>query len=136
MNLNVANCPRCGRLFQKGMHNVCGACVKEEEDQFNACVTYIKDNRNCTINELSNETGVTIRQITKFIKDGRIFISDNPNMGYPCDSCGEIIRSGKLCSACSNRITQGIQKLQEEDQRKAERESELHRQSFKFREEK
>lgn len=135
MNLNVANCPNCGRVFQKGLHNYCGACVKEIEDQFERCYQYLRENRSSTMNQLSEETEVSIKQITKFIKDGRIFISDLPNMGYPCESCGEHVRSGKLCLSCSDRITKGIQQVNQTDQNRIKDEADRTKHaSFKFRE--
>ncbi|MBP2118693.1 hypothetical protein J2Z45_002279 [Cohnella lubricantis] len=57
-----------------------------------------------TITELSEATGVTVKQITKFVKEGRISMVDAPNLTYPCEVCGMPIREGSMCTGCRDRL--------------------------------
>lgn len=123
MSLNVANCPRCGRIFVKNPHGVCPACVKEIDLQYEACVKYLRDNRGCNIQELSDATEVPYRQIVKFIRDGRISIMNAPNMSYPCESCGTLIREGTICEPCRQRLSKDIRHVTEDDKRREEQEA-------------
>jgi predicted amidophosphoribosyltransferase len=66
VSMNVANCPRCGRVFVKGFKDICPNCTKEIDQQYEKCLKYLRDNRGCAIQELSEATEVSIRQITKF----------------------------------------------------------------------
>lgn len=113
MTLNVRNCPRCGKVFAKTIHDVCPACIKTIEDDYQSCLKYLRENRGCTISELSEETEVTIRQITKFIREGRISLMDAPNMSYPCESCGVLIREHSMCQECRNKIAKDVQSVQD-----------------------
>lgn len=111
MTLNVRNCPRCGKVFAKTIHDVCPACIKNIEDEYQACLNYLRENKGCTIGELSDETGVTIRQITKFIREGRISLMDAPNMSYPCESCGVLIREHTMCQECRNKLVKDVKNV-------------------------
>lgn len=112
MNLNVSNCPRCGKLFAPGLYDVCNACQRYIEDQYEICKTYLREQKSATITELSDATGVPIRQITKFIREGRISLKDAPNMSYPCEACGVLIREHNICNECRLRLTKEMQSIQ------------------------
>lgn len=112
--MNLANCPRCGKLFAKGIHDVCPACVREIDKQYEVCANYLRENKGATITELSDETGVTIKQITKFIREGRISLMDAPNLSYPCESCGVLIQTSHLCDSCRKRLIRGAKNLFDE----------------------
>ncbi|CAM3526376.1 flagellar protein [Marinicrinis lubricantis] len=111
MNLMAANCPRCGRLYNKGFGDVCGMCRQEIEKQYEACLHYLRKNKGCNIYELSEATEVPVKQITKFVREGRISIVDAPNMGIPCEVCGTLIHSGTMCDNCRNRLTKDMQRM-------------------------
>lgn len=111
---NIANCPRCGKIFAKGLRDVCHNCVKDIEKEYERCVEYLRENRGATIQEVSDATDVSVKQITKFIREGRISLIDSPNLGYPCESCGLLIRQGNLCDDCRYKFTKQAQRLQQE----------------------
>lgn len=118
MGLNVANCPKCGRVYARNALGLCPACVKEVELQYESVSKYLRDNRGCTINELSDATEVPIRQIIKFIRDGRVSIMDAPNMSYPCESCGTLIRESHLCDSCRQKLNKDYRNLSEDEKRR------------------
>lgn len=120
MGMNVANCPKCGRIFVKGFNKVCPNCVKEIEQQYEKCLRFLRDHKGCTINELSEETGVTVRQITKFIREGRISIVHAPNMSYPCEVCGVQIRESNICEPCRSKLAKDVSNTKEDELRRQE----------------
>src|SRR5690606_2276157 len=113
--MNIDNCPRCGKIFAKGFRDVCPACVREIDKEYETCANYLRENRGASITELSEETGVSIRQITKFIREGRISLMDAPNLSYPCESCGVLIQSNNLCDSCRNRLVNASKNLFSEE---------------------
>lgn len=127
MALNIANCPRCGKVFAKGVSDVCRNCLKEIEKEYELCAEYLRENRGATIYEVSDATGVSVRQITKFIREGRISLMDNPNMGYPCESCGILIREGHLCGECRQKFMKQAQRMQQELLEHASKEEQSHK---------
>ncbi|GBF10533.1 TIGR03826 family flagellar region protein [Tepidibacillus infernus] len=111
----LSNCPRCGKLYVAGVKEVCPACEKEIDQEYQRCADYLREHKGANIYELSEATEVTIKQITKFIREGRISIADAPNMGYPCESCGTIIQEGRLCNQCRGRLEHGIKHVLEQE---------------------
>lgn len=102
--MNLDNCPRCGKLFAKNFREVCPACMRDIDKEYELCANYLREYRGSIITEVSDATGVSIKQITKFIREGRISIMNAPNMSYPCESCGTLIRDQNLCDNCRQRI--------------------------------
>jgi flagellar operon protein (TIGR03826 family) len=107
----LRNCPRCGDLFVANSREVCPNCVQKETQELEACIQFLKkkENRQASMQEVSEGTGVSIDQITKFIMDRRLSAENNPNLGYPCESCGKMIQSAKFCEPCKEDWEQSIQ---------------------------
>jgi uncharacterized protein len=99
------NCPRCGKLFVR-TKSICPDCFKKQEEEFSKVADFLQRNPGCNIQELSDQTNVSIAQIRQFILAERIVLSDFINLEYACESCGAMIRKGRICSECSNTITQ------------------------------
>ncbi|MEF3305159.1 TIGR03826 family flagellar region protein [Paenibacillus sp. GYB003] len=119
--MNLSNCPQCGKVYVKNSYNLCADCLREIEDQYRTCADYLRKNRSCTLHELSDATGVSVRMITRFIREGRIAAKDAPNVLTPCDSCGEPIKEGSLCDDCRSKLSKDVQHLHEDAKRKRER---------------
>lgn len=102
--MNLDNCPRCGRLFAKNFRDVCPNCLREIDKEYELCANYLREFKGAIITDVSEATGVSIKQITKFIREGRISIVNAPNMSYPCESCGTLIREHHICDLCRTRL--------------------------------
>lgn len=109
--MNIANCPRCGKVFAKGFNDVCPACMRDIDKEYELCSNFLRENKGASITELSDETGVSIKQITKFVREGRISMMDAPNLSYPCESCGVLISTNHLCDSCRKRLTNASKNL-------------------------
>jgi flagellar operon protein (TIGR03826 family) len=132
VSMNVANCPQCGRVYVKGIKEVCPNCLKEIELQFDNCSKYLRENRSTDLHDLSEATEVSIRQITKFIREGRISIKNFPNMAYPCESCGDAIREGQICDSCRSKLSKDVNHSFEDEARRQERLRQDNKLSFKI----
>ncbi|ANU12122.1 flagellar protein [Planococcus antarcticus DSM 14505] len=96
------NCRICGTLFLKDYTDYCLDCYKEIEEEFKLVNNFLKIecNRFADIQEVSESTTVSVKQIADFIRDGRIYAEDFPNLGYPCKHCGKVIKRQILCDDC------------------------------------
>lgn len=103
---NLANCPRCGNLFVKAFRTVCDKCHKDHEKMFDTVYNFIRkrENRMATMTEVVEATGVEEYIVAQFIREGRLKISLFPNLTYPCQSCGQHIKQGKICTKCQKGI--------------------------------
>lgn len=120
---NLDNCPVCGQLFVRNIRTVCNNCYKKVEEDFEKVYAFIKkkENRMCTIYEVSDATGVKVTQIRQFIREGRLRLADFPNMGYPCERCGtNLIKTGALCEECKKFIDKEIRISFDDDYRRQE----------------
>jgi flagellar operon protein (TIGR03826 family) len=120
----LVNCPRCGRLFVKhSIRDVCEQCYKEEEALFEKVYAFLRkrENRTATMAQVVEATGVSESLITKWIKIGRLQLVHFPNLGYPCELCGAIIREGQLCPKCRTKLQTELKRYEEEKERKRNR---------------
>jgi flagellar operon protein (TIGR03826 family) len=115
----LSNCSRCDALFVQTVRDICQKCYQAVEKEYEECAKFLRkrENRGANIHQVSDETGVSVKQITKFIKEGRISIEGSPNLGYPCESCGFLIRSGNLCDSCVRSLQHDITQQSEVDRR-------------------
>ncbi|RAP73940.1 TIGR03826 family flagellar region protein [Paenibacillus montanisoli] len=114
--MNLGNCPRCGKLFAKNFRDVCPACIKEIDNEYTLCSDYLRKHKGAIITELSDATGVSIKQITKFIREGRISLVGAPNLMYPCEMCGILIRDNTKCESCRAKLLKEIYKATKQAQ--------------------
>lgn len=114
--MNLGNCPRCGKLYALNFRDMCSDCVKDIEVEYQECAEFLRESKGATIHEVSEATGVTIRQITKFIREGRISIENAPNLSYPCEVCGILIREGNMCESCRTRLTKELRSVAMDEQ--------------------
>lgn len=115
----LANCSRCDTLFVQVVRDICPKCNQEVEQEYEKCARFLRkrENRGSNIHVVSEETGVSVKQITKFIKEGRISIEGNPNLGYPCEVCGFMIRTGNMCDSCMKGLKHEITQQLDVEQR-------------------
>ncbi len=121
--MDLTNCPKCGSIYVKNkFRDVCDACYKEEEKQFDAVYKFlrVRENRAATIPRVVEETGIDEDLLLKFIRTGRLKVTAFPNLGYPCDKCGTLIKKGKLCEDCADELRAELEIFNKEENRKKE----------------
>ncbi|WP_416147316.1 TIGR03826 family flagellar region protein [Salipaludibacillus sp. HK11] len=124
----LENCPNCGRLFVRALRPVCDHCAREVEEKFQLVYTFIRkrENRRANMEEVMEATEVDQQLITQFIREGRLHLSQFPNLTYGCEKCGGQIREGRICGDCRNEINSGLKAGDSQDafdERKKNRES-------------
>lgn len=113
----LANCSRCGAVFVKDIRDICHTCFKEEEKAFQIVYDFLKQrkNREATLIEIVEATGVEEDLIIKFIKEKRLRQSQFPKLAYPCNRCGKHITAGNLCEACSEELKHDLKMHEHEE---------------------
>lgn len=126
------NCSNCGTLYVKTTRNVCQDCFKEEEKKFQLVYEFMKKriNRQATIPEIYEGTGVEEELIIKFVKENRLRASQFPNLTYPCDKCGKQIKEGRLCDSCSAGLATDLEIHSEREQLQRKKEERANRTYF------
>ncbi|QED49609.1 TIGR03826 family flagellar region protein [Cytobacillus dafuensis] len=119
----LINCPNCDSIFVKSQfRDVCEKCWKEEEKAYETVYNFMRkrENRAATMKQVVEATEVEEELILKFVKTGRLKLTQFPNLGYPCDKCGSIIRSGKICDKCTEELRKDLNIHSAEEERRKE----------------
>ncbi|MCK0470303.1 TIGR03826 family flagellar region protein [Halalkalibacter sp. APA_J-10(15)] len=117
---DVMNCPKCGAIFVKAFRPICSNCYREQEANFEKVSKFLrkKQNRTASVQEVHAKTDVPLELIHQFVREGRILRSHFPNLGYPCESCGNEIQQGRICDHCRDNITDGLDSVKKTEQLK------------------
>ncbi len=103
--MEVRNCKGCNRLFQYiGGQVLCPSCREELENKFTEVKEYIYNNKGASIAQVSEDTGVSPKQLKQWIREDRLILSEATPDGITCEKCGTPIRSGRFCDQCKNRM--------------------------------
>lgn len=87
---------------------ICPACKEKLEQKFQNVKKYIREHPQADIKEVAEECEVEVGQIQQWIREERLeFTSDSP-VKLPCESCGEMIRSGRFCEKCKNSMAKNL----------------------------
>lgn len=132
MSGQLDNCPRCGKLFLKAFRDICPDCYKEEQQNFEKVYRFVRkqENRQASMQDIIEGTGVSEDDISRFIREGRLRVSNMPNLGYKCESCGKTIKSGTICDDCKQQLAKELQKAEEIAAIKERQRQESNRSSF------
>lgn len=103
----LRGCPTCGDFFNyTGVRDVCIKCSQDEEKMFQEVYRFLRrrENRAANIDRIVEVTGVTETLLHQWSRRGRLQPTMFPNLGYPCDKCGRITTTGKLCVRCTDEL--------------------------------
>jgi len=104
--MDVRNCKNCGKLYTYlgSTTPVCPACIKAMDEKYEEVKKYIYDNPRCSINQVSEDCEVTVQQIQRWVREERLTFSEDSDIGIGCEGCGAMIRTGRFCNDCKNRM--------------------------------
>lgn len=104
--LEIGRCEVCGGALKDpglGVY-VCSKCGHEMISEFGKVKKYIIENGPRNAQEISDATGVSLKKIDKFLRQGKIEIPENSEIFIKCESCGTDIRYGRYCPACASKL--------------------------------
>lgn len=67
-----ALCMRCGRLVILDKFTLCYDCRRDEKQQVDKALDYLKDHRGATLQQIAMATGVDPQLVLKLIQGGRM----------------------------------------------------------------
>lgn len=98
--MDLKNCTKCGRIFSYAGSQICSRCSTNDEDDYKKVKDYLYDHPGSTISEVSEGTGVTEKQILRYLRENKIEVRDDSNFIIDCERCGVPIKSGRFCDKC------------------------------------
>lgn len=124
--MDVRNCRSCGRLFNYMTGApICESCKKKLEEKFQEVKAYLEEHPNSSVETVSEELDVSVKQIRQWIREERLSLSVAGADGIVCEQCGAPICSGRFCEKCKaemvNTFSGAIEKPKEPEVKKPER---------------
>lgn len=112
--MDVRSCRNCGRLFNylQGQ-SICPACKKNLEDKFCEVRDYIREHESATIQQISDNNDVSVKQIKQWVREERLTFTDKSPVGIECEICGAMIRTGRFCDKCKNNMANNLKQMYE-----------------------
>jgi len=104
MKLDIRNCTRCGKIYQYDGFKICPSCRKEDEEDFIKVKDYLYQHPGANLQEVHEGTGVDVKKIIEFLREGRLEIADESNIILQCERCGRSIKTGRYCSKCAEEL--------------------------------
>ena len=111
----IRNCPTCGAFFNyTGIRDNCPPCAQKEEKKYEEVYRFLRrrSNRSATVEQIVEETGVEEDLLHKWVRIGRLQPSLFPNLGYPCEKCGDLTTKGRLCNKCTDELQSELKKFE------------------------
>jgi ribosomal protein L32 len=87
---------------------LCPECVKKIEDKFQEVKAYLDENPKSSMNEISENCEVTVKQIKQWVREERLTFSADSAEGIECEQCGKMIRTGRFCENCKSKISNNL----------------------------
>jgi len=111
--MEIRNCKRCGKVFNSVGSSVCVECTQREQEDFEKVREYLFSHPNSTTLEVTKETGVDPKVISRLLREGRL-MADNIQIGdneeLRCEKCGQAILKGRFCEKCVTDLKNEFQK--------------------------
>lgn len=102
--MQISNCARCDRIFRATMgKRLCPSCDQKDKEEFAAVRSYLCEHPRSDIITVSEATGVPVKQIQEYLREGRLVLADGIEW-LKCERCGAAITTGWLCPKCAREM--------------------------------
>ena len=107
--MDVRNCRGCGRLFNYlSGPPICQACRENLEEKFQQVKEYLREHTSASIDEVSRENEVSVKQIKQWIREERLTFAEGSLEGIDCENCGKMILTGRFCDSCKAKMANNL----------------------------
>lgn len=109
---NICNCLICNKPFKNCGKDICSDCRNIEQELLEKAVKHMKFKQNITVNQMSEELGISVNILNRFVREGKLRIQ------IKCHKCGIGIHHSEntnLCYKCKKSISLRIFSLAKRD---------------------
>ncbi len=115
--MEVKTCKMCKRLFNHlSGPPICPGCKASLDEKFVKVKEYVTENPRANITEVAEANEVPTSQIRRWIREERLSFSEESGVGLDCESCGKIIKSGRLCEECKSKLLGNFNDMYRQDE--------------------
>lgn len=107
--MGIINCKKCGKMFNYILGDkICPVCKEKAEEKFQQVKKFVSDNKRASIQEICEECEVDQRQITQWIREERLFFTEDSMVKINCERCGAVISTGRFCANCKRETMNNL----------------------------
>lgn len=115
--MEVKACAQCKRLFNYlSGPPICPSCKDKLEEKFVEVREYVRQHPHEGIQEVAKANEVSASQIRRWIREERLSFSDESGIGIDCESCGKMIKTGRFCQECKERLMGSVNEIYRADE--------------------
>lgn len=132
--MEVRTCRTCGRLFNYITGPArCPSCVDALEKKFQEVKSYIWEHKTATLQEISDETEVSVNQLKQWVREERLSFTDDSPVGLECESCGATIKTGRYCANCKGKMSNALKSaLPQRDKKPPRKDNSDHKNKMRY----
>lgn len=101
-------CRKCRRLTNRLVGGLCGACYSKQDELFTEVREYIYAHKKANMQEITREFNIEPLIIEKWIRDGRLEVTEDSPIKPVCERCGTSILTGKYCVECQGKVIKSL----------------------------
>lgn len=132
--MDVRNCKDCGKLFNYlSGPTLCPTCMKKLDDKFAIVKEYIYNHPGAGMQEVADENDVSIPQIKNWVREEKLAFTESSMVGIECESCGVLIRTGRFCQSCKDKLTNNLNNIYHKQEQPASTNSKDRRENSRMR---
>ncbi len=108
--MDVLNCKSCGKLFVRQSSDLCIDCIRKDHTDFEKVREFLRERRKIRTSPIDVEQAIGVKRETvlRYIKDGRLLMSEISQMEITCESCGNPSRDGTICAECRDKLRRDL----------------------------
>ena len=95
-------------------HRYCDNCKEFDLRDFDAVRNYIFEHGTATMVEVTMATGVEMKYIEQYLREGRLEIPENSKIFIKCELCNVDIRFGRYCKDCAVKMSKDFKGVLDE----------------------
>ena len=131
--MEVKTCRTCKRLFNYISGPVrCPACSEALEKRFQQVKQYIWDHKTATLQEISDENGVSVGQLRQWVREERLCFTDDSPVGLECESCGATIKTGRYCENCKGKLSNSLMSAIDKPEKNVKKDMSDHKNRMRY----
>lgn len=119
MELTV--CINCGKMFNTKDKKICPLCMKKEDEYFELVRKYLKENPGVRLGQVAEETGVSGGLMRKWLREGRLKVTNTEGIDLKCEGCGKSILQGRYCVRCRDNMQNSMKNLYKTESKPVEK---------------
>ena len=106
--MNNVRCPVCKEKYRfDGLPpERCPACRVKDEEAYRRLRDLVKDHQGINIADASEQTGVPIPKILRYMRKGLLDGINDPKRRPRCAYCGVLIKEGRYCTPCNRKYVE------------------------------